>query len=163
LRFSAWTALGPSILTLTLTHTEPKESTTTLDSTPSSWWAIRQSCLSITLRYCLLTGHCPFVAAILLGQVDREAERQVSTEEGAALAQKWKSPFYETSALTGVNIHEAFAGRRVIPALVALIDDQCPSLITKDVVKSTLQVCQNEKEVKPKEPWEEKKRKCVMM
>lgn len=45
-------------------------------------------------------------------QADQETERQVKTTEGEELARKWNSSFYETSARTGHNIHEVFAGAR---------------------------------------------------
>jgi small GTP-binding protein len=83
---------------------------------------------------------------VLVGnKADQETERQVKTVEGEELARKWNSSFYETSARTGHNIHEVFA----------------------DLVRSMLKVQQAEKDVKPSKegssPWDEKKRKCIMM
>ena len=46
---------------------------------------------------------------ILVGnKVDLKDSRQISFEEGFALAQKWRVPFIESSAKTGENIDEIF-------------------------------------------------------
>lgn len=48
------------------------------------------------------------VPVILMGtKLDRESEREVSTEEGKSLAASWGAPFLETSALASININEA--------------------------------------------------------
>ena len=39
-------------------------------------------------------------------KIDREEERQVSTEEGQNFANERNYIFYETSTLTGVNVNE---------------------------------------------------------
>ena len=46
---------------------------------------------------------------VLIGnKCDLNKERKVSTEEGENLAKNYGMPFYETSALTGVNVQKAF-------------------------------------------------------
>jgi GTPase SAR1 family protein len=46
---------------------------------------------------------------ILVGnKVDRSAERQVTTEAGAALAKEYNMDFFETSAKIDKNVDEAF-------------------------------------------------------
>eukprot|EP01113_Clastostelium_recurvatum_P035404 TRINITY_DN4934_c0_g1_i4.p1 TRINITY_DN4934_c0_g1~~TRINITY_DN4934_c0_g1_i4.p1 ORF type:complete len:930 (-),score=159.59 TRINITY_DN4934_c0_g1_i4:32-2821(-) len=48
------------------------------------------------------------ISAVLVGNKnDLEAERQVTRQEGAALAKSWDVPFFETSAKTRVNIENA--------------------------------------------------------
>jgi hypothetical protein len=54
-------------------------------------------------------------------QADQETERQVKTVEGEELARKWNSSFYETSARTGHNIHEVFAGMPLFLVLVFVL------------------------------------------
>ena len=49
------------------------------------------------------------ILMVLIGnKCDLNGERKVSTEEGENLAKNYGMPFYETSALTGVNVQEAF-------------------------------------------------------
>ena len=49
------------------------------------------------------------VKVILIGnKIDLENERQVSTEEGKALAEQYNLSFFETSAKSGYNVNEAF-------------------------------------------------------
>lgn len=49
------------------------------------------------------------VPLILVGsKCDLEADREVPTAEGQALADKYKIPFFETSAKTRVNVDEVF-------------------------------------------------------
>mmetsp|Transcript_397 Transcript_397/g.518 ORF Transcript_397/g.518 Transcript_397/m.518 type:complete len:199 (-) Transcript_397:310-906(-) len=49
------------------------------------------------------------VPLILVGsKCDLEGDRDVSKEEGQQLADKWKVPFYETSAKTRTNVDEVF-------------------------------------------------------
>ena len=46
---------------------------------------------------------------IIVGcKVDLEDKREVSTEEGKEFAEEYKFPFFETSALTGKGVKEAF-------------------------------------------------------
>lgn len=104
-------------------------------------------------------------------QSDQESERQVPTADGEALARKWNSSFYETSARTGENIHEVFAGKDLLSVTFSpVLPPHHPSSISflKDLVKSVLKVVQEDKEGKNKgasggAPWEEKKRKCNLM
>jgi GTPase KRas protein len=56
--------------------------------------------------FCILVGN----------KVDLEAQREVTTNEGALLAREWGIPFMETSAKTRVNIEESiFELVRLIP------------------------------------------------
>jgi Ras-related protein Rab-8A len=49
------------------------------------------------------------VSKVLLAtKADLNYERQVSTEEGEALAKKYRMPFMEVSAKSGVNVKEGF-------------------------------------------------------
>ncbi|KAK8798663.1 hypothetical protein WA158_007748 [Blastocystis sp. Blastoise] len=49
------------------------------------------------------------VNIVLVGnKCDLESERQVSTQEGQNLANKYGIPFFETSAATGQNVNECF-------------------------------------------------------
>lgn len=49
------------------------------------------------------------IAVVLVGnKSDLEEVREVTTAEGAQLARGWNSPFYETSALSRVNVEVAF-------------------------------------------------------
>jgi Ras-related protein Rab-8A len=49
------------------------------------------------------------VNKILIGnKCDMDEERKVSVEEGRGLAEKYKIPFFETSAKSKVNVGEAF-------------------------------------------------------
>lgn len=49
------------------------------------------------------------VPLILVGsKCDLESDREVSKEEGKALAEKFSCPFFETSAKTRVNVDEVF-------------------------------------------------------
>jgi GTPase KRas protein len=60
------------------------------------------------------TDHFP--AMVLVGnKCDLESERQVTTDEGRALARKWRIPFFESSAKVRINIEETLA------ALVRLV------------------------------------------
>ena len=46
---------------------------------------------------------------ILVGsKCDLNEDREVPTDEGKALAQKWNCPFFETSAKTRINVDEVF-------------------------------------------------------
>jgi GTPase SAR1 family protein len=49
------------------------------------------------------------VCRLLVGnKVDLGGQRAVSRGEGAALAERYQIPFFETSALEGTNVTEAF-------------------------------------------------------
>jgi len=48
------------------------------------------------------------VIMLVGNKIDKETERVISHEEGAALAREIGCPFFETSAVTGKNIMEAF-------------------------------------------------------
>lgn len=49
------------------------------------------------------------VPLILVGsKCDLDADREVTKEEGKALAEKFSCPFFETSAKTRVNVDEVF-------------------------------------------------------
>jgi GTPase SAR1 family protein len=48
------------------------------------------------------------VKALVGNKVDLAENRQVTSEEGKALAAKHKMFFYETSAKTGINVDEVF-------------------------------------------------------
>ena len=47
-------------------------------------------------------------ARMSLGRRLGETEREVTAEEGKALAEQWGVPFFETSAKTKINDHEVF-------------------------------------------------------
>jgi GTPase KRas protein len=50
-----------------------------------------------------------WVPAVIIGnKCDLEEERQVTTEKGKELAKEYRVPFFETSALTNINIDQAF-------------------------------------------------------
>jgi GTPase KRas protein len=50
-----------------------------------------------------------WVPAVFVGnKCDLETERQVTTADGEELARRYKTPFFETSALRCINIEEAF-------------------------------------------------------
>ena len=49
-----------------------------------------------------------FPIMIIGNKIDKEDERQVTCEEGKILADEHKLKFFETSALNGVNVEEAF-------------------------------------------------------
>lgn len=49
------------------------------------------------------------VPMVIVGnKSDLESDRQVSTADGAGLADSWGAPFFETSAKLRVNVEEAF-------------------------------------------------------
>uniref|UniRef100_A0A6B2LLB8 Uncharacterized protein n=1 Tax=Arcella intermedia TaxID=1963864 RepID=A0A6B2LLB8_9EUKA len=49
------------------------------------------------------------VSAVLCAtKADQADSREVSREEGEQLAQEWGCPFFETSALSRINVEEAF-------------------------------------------------------
>jgi GTPase SAR1 family protein len=51
----------------------------------------------------------PDVSRVLVGNMaDLEGSRQVTREDGAALAERYQIPFFETSARDGTNVTEAF-------------------------------------------------------
>ena len=45
---------------------------------------------------------------IVGNKIDMEAEREVTKEEGIAMANKYSAEFFESSAKTGEMIHEIF-------------------------------------------------------
>jgi small GTP-binding protein len=49
----------------------------------------------------------PTIPLIIVGN-KTDLERQVSTEEGAALAKEWNVPFFETSCVSGTSIEDFF-------------------------------------------------------
>eukprot|EP01124_Arcella_intermedia_P007787 TRINITY_DN14820_c0_g1_i2.p1 TRINITY_DN14820_c0_g1~~TRINITY_DN14820_c0_g1_i2.p1 ORF type:complete len:109 (+),score=26.42 TRINITY_DN14820_c0_g1_i2:3-329(+) len=53
-----------------------------------------------------LNGQCQMV--LCGNKCDLENQRQVTKEEGQTVANNWAIPFFETSALTTINIDEAF-------------------------------------------------------
>ena len=63
-----------------------------------------------TLRQCLLDAkNTDDVPIVLVGnKCDLEKKREVTKDEGAKLALRWGCPFMEISALTPVNISDAF-------------------------------------------------------
>ena len=84
------------------------------------------SCLT-SLRRCLLdvkeTDHVPIV--LVGNKCDLETKREVTKDEGARLALQWGCPFMEVSALTPVNISDAFYDLvRLIQAQNGKISDE---------------------------------------
>ncbi|KAH3755899.1 ras gtpase [Pelomyxa schiedti] len=62
--------------------------------------------VAIHEQICRIKGAC---AVVLIGcKCDLEAKREVSLDEGLALARKWNCPLIETSAKAETNIREAF-------------------------------------------------------
>lgn len=57
--------------------------------------------------FCTKVEEC--ILIILVGnKIDLKNQRQVSTEEGEALANSWRVPFVETSAKSGINADKPF-------------------------------------------------------
>jgi GTPase SAR1 family protein len=50
----------------------------------------------------------PVPLLLIAAKSDLEADRQVSTAEGQALANKWGITFFETSSLNRVHVDECF-------------------------------------------------------
>jgi Ras family protein len=63
-----------------------------------------------TIRNHLLDCHAPDIPIVLCGNKSDcpETEWQVSEQEGAELAQKWKSAFVLCSAKTGANVADVY-------------------------------------------------------
>lgn len=60
--------------------------------------------------FCLFSPRYEKVPVILVGnKVDLESEREVSSNEGRALAEEWGCPFMETSAKSKTMVDELFA------------------------------------------------------
>lgn len=56
-----------------------------------------------------MLGNSPDIPRVLVGSMaDLEGQRQVSSSDGARLADKWGVPYIESSALNAVNIGEIF-------------------------------------------------------
>ena len=81
-------------------------------------WKKRKSTLPVTSVLTSATPVCPRlfsrryekVPVILVGnKVDLESEREVSSNEGRALAEEWGCPFMETSAKSKTMVDELFA------------------------------------------------------
>lgn len=45
---------------------------------------------------------------LVAAQCDRGEERQVTADEGRAVAARWQVPFFETSAKTGIGVEDVF-------------------------------------------------------
>jgi small GTP-binding protein len=63
---------------------------------------------------------------LVAGKLDIEEKRQVSSEEGAALAAKYAIPFFEVSSLTAQNVDKAFQAL-VDSIVIAKVDN--PSIV----------------------------------
>ncbi len=62
------------------------------------------------------------VRKLLVGnKVDAGDQRQVTTEEGAAMAEEFKIPFFEASAQSGLNVDEMFTSVAVGMCCVDLL------------------------------------------
>lgn len=64
----------------------------------------------LTAAMCVCSFRYEKVPVILVGnKVDLESEREVSSNEGRALAEEWGCPFMETSAKSKTMVDELFA------------------------------------------------------
>jgi Ras-related protein Rab-8A len=65
------------------------------------------------------------VAKVLVGnKADMEEERVITTDQGQQLADEYGLPFFETSAKSGLNIHELFQSlAKTIVATRTVTDD----------------------------------------
>eukprot|EP01087_Luapelamoeba_hula_P011428 TRINITY_DN3105_c0_g1_i3.p1 TRINITY_DN3105_c0_g1~~TRINITY_DN3105_c0_g1_i3.p1 ORF type:complete len:288 (-),score=63.25 TRINITY_DN3105_c0_g1_i3:41-904(-) len=68
---------------------------------------------------------------VVAHKADRAAERQVSRAEGIELASKWGVPYFETSALTGQNVSEAFEalGQEIDRIDALRVIDSCTKVV----------------------------------
>ncbi|XP_025913974.1 ras-related protein Rap-2a [Apteryx rowi] len=70
----------------------------------------RNACPRIETCLCVCLRRYEKVPVILVGnKVDLESEREVSSNEGRALAEEWGCPFMETSAKSKTMVDELFA------------------------------------------------------
>lgn len=77
-------------------------------------WALKSNLISSSFWVFLWTSienaRYEKVPVILVGnKVDLESEREVSSNEGRALAEEWGCPFMETSAKSKTMVDELFA------------------------------------------------------
>lgn len=80
----------------------------------SRMWALKSNLISSSFWVFLWTSienaRYEKVPVILVGnKVDLESEREVSSNEGRALAEEWGCPFMETSAKSKTMVDELFA------------------------------------------------------
>ncbi|KAJ3443231.1 ras-like protein rasd [Anaeramoeba flamelloides] len=76
------------------------------------------------------------IPLVLIGnKVDLEGERNVTTEEGIQLSEKYQCPFFETSAKTGKNVEESFF------SLVREVRKIMPKKITTNQKKKKKKKC----------------------
>uniref|UniRef100_A0A5F9CVZ5 RAP2A, member of RAS oncogene family n=1 Tax=Oryctolagus cuniculus TaxID=9986 RepID=A0A5F9CVZ5_RABIT len=78
------------------------------DEAPGSWLQI-STALAVVANWGV-NQQMEKVPVILVGnKVDLESEREVSSNEGRALAEEWGCPFMETSAKSKTMVDELFA------------------------------------------------------
>lgn len=71
---------------------------------------LRANFYNICNVFCFFSCRYEKVPVILVGnKVDLESEREVSSNEGRALAEEWGCPFMETSAKSKTMVDELFA------------------------------------------------------
>ncbi len=79
-----------------------------------------------------IRGILPSVPLVVVGN-KIDLERQVSAEEGAALASRWGVPFFETSCLTGTGVCEVFAALADAAARYGRSKNSSPTFAPKSI------------------------------
>jgi GTPase KRas protein len=74
---------------------------------------------------CLKSQDADWWPVVLVGNKCDLEEREVTTEEGKALAKEWNAPFLESSARFNLNVEESFF--ELVRALRKLEGDKNPA------------------------------------